>query len=65
MTAYLISTDSSLMNIEAGDLAEALREFGDCPKSVTDASQFEAWLERVGGYGFIEADGVRIAYVAS
>lgn len=63
---YYISTDDSSFAEpqEFDSLADALGEFG-APKGVRDAASFERWLEKVGGYGFIEVDDVRIAEVRS
>jgi hypothetical protein len=62
---YQILTDSGSYAEpeEFGSLAEALEDFG-APKSVRDADSFAAWLERVGGYGWIEIDGERICEVS-
>ena len=66
MSKYYISTDnsSSVRPEEFASLAEALEDFG-VPSSVVDEDTFSAWLERVGGYGFIEIDGVRVVEVKS
>lgn len=48
--------------ISARTLADALREWG-APQSVNSAEAFELWLERCGGYGGIQANGVQIANV--
>lgn len=61
---YSISTDGgSYDDFEAADVSEAL-EMTDCPTSVRSAEGFERWLNRCGGYGWIEEDGVRIAEVS-
>lgn len=65
MKSYYIYTDSGSETIEAKNLAEALAEWGEAPKSVADVPTFEAWLERTGGYGAIQEDGVEIARVRS
>jgi hypothetical protein len=62
---YRITTDSGSTEVRAASLAKALAEWGDAPASVRDASSFEAWLARVGGYGTISEDGVPVARVAS
>jgi len=62
MTTYTISTDSETMITKADSLAAALAEFG-CPAHVRDAASFERWLVRAEGYGYIEADEIRIASV--
>ena len=63
---YYVSTDSGshAEPFEFDSLAEALDDFG-CPAIVTDADSFVAWLERVGGYGFIKIDGAIVAKVES
>lgn len=62
---YAILTDSGSMDdFEAENIADALDQF-DAPRSVRSVAAFEAWLERVGGYGWIEQDGVLIAEVKS
>lgn len=65
MKSYYITTDSSSQEIEASNLAEALKEWGEAPAKVTTAEAFEAWLEKAGGYGSIQEDGVQIASVQS
>jgi hypothetical protein len=65
MKSYYIYTDSGSFAIEATGLAEALAKWGEAPKSVVDVATFEAWLERTGGYGAIQEDGVEIARVRS
>lgn len=65
MKTYTIKTDAEMMDdFEAENLADALDQF-DAPAKVRDAASFEAWLNRVGGFGWIEEDGVRIAEVRS
>lgn len=68
MPRYYISTDSHSAGDSAGaefsSLGDALRDFG-CPGDVVDADTFEEWLKRVGGFGFIEVDGERIAWVSA
>lgn len=65
-STYYISTDSgsSVRPEEFDSLAEALDDFG-CPADVTDSESFAAWLDRVGGYGFIEVDGERVCEAKS
>lgn len=63
MNKYYIYTDGGSEEIEAKNLAKALAEWGEAPKSVKTAEQFEAWLEKVGGYGGIQENGVQIANV--
>ena len=65
MHTYYISTDSASMEVEAENLEAALREFDECPKKVKTASDFEQWLCRVGGFGFITEDDIEIARVRS
>lgn len=65
MSTYYITTDSSSQEIEADTLAEALKEWGEAPTKVTDVDSFEEWLEKAGGYGSIQEDGVQIASVKS
>ena len=65
ITTYTISTDDSMMSdIEAASVADALEQFG-APQGVRDVPTFEAWLEKAGGSGYIEENGVRIASVKS
>lgn len=65
MKTYTIKTDAGMMDdFEAENLADALDQF-DAPAKVRDAASFEAWLKRVGGFGWIEEDGDRIAEVRS
>lgn len=65
MSMYYIYTDSGQYDeFEAASVAEALDAI-DVPRSVTSVETFEAWLERVGGYGEIREDGVTIAEVKS
>lgn len=62
-----ISTDGGSM-VEAEpyvSLAEALADYDDAPKWVRDVESFERWLNKCGGYGFIEIDGDRVAEVRS
>lgn len=63
MKTYHITTDSSSQEIEASNITEALKEWGEAPAKVNNASSFEAWLEKAGGYGSIQEDGVQIASV--
>lgn len=60
-----ISTDSGSWGQawEFDSLADALDDFG-CPSRVVDESSFVAWLDRCGGYGFIEIDGDVVAEVS-
>lgn len=62
-TYYIFTDSTSCDDIEAADVADALDQFG-CPESVRSIRQFEAWLERVGGYGQIQEDGVIVAKVS-
>jgi hypothetical protein len=65
MNSYYIYTDSGQYEpFEAADVAEAL-EMTSAPESVRSVAAFEAWLERVGGYGAIEENDVIIAEVKS
>lgn len=65
MKTYTIKTDAEMMeDFDAKTIAGALEEF-DAPDNVRDAASFEAWLRRVGGFGWIEEDGSRIAEVRS
>ncbi len=63
---YYISTDSGSFDepAEFDSLADALDSF-DAPGWVRDAAAFVRWLEKCGGYGFIEIDGERVAEVKS
>jgi len=63
---YYVSTDSGshAEPYAFESLAEALEDFG-APRYVRTADDFVEWLERVGGYGFIERNGVRICEVTS
>lgn len=64
MKKYYIYTDScGSQEIQADTLADALAEWGAVPKSVTTAEAFTGWLERCGGYGGIQEDGLQIANV--
>jgi len=65
MKTYDITTDSGSQTIEAKTLAEALREWDEAPTKVTTAKAWETWLEKLGGFGNIQEDGVVIARVAS
>ena len=65
MKTFDITTDAGSQEIEANNLAEALKEWGEAPAKVTTAEEWEAWLEKLGGYGNIQEDGVIIARVAS
>ena len=66
MMTYTISTDACMMDdFEAIDLSDALDQFGEAPAHVRDADAFATWLNRIGGYGYIEEDGVRIVNVRS
>ena len=65
MNTYDITTDSGSQTIEAENLAEALREWNEAPAKVTTAEAWEAWLDKLGGYGNIQENGVIIARVAS
>ena len=65
MKTYDITTDSGSQTIEAETLAEALREWDEAPSKVTTAEAWEAWLEKLGGFGNIQEDGVVIALVES
>jgi hypothetical protein len=62
---YYIYTDAGSEEIEAASLEEALADWGEAPKWVKDARTFEKWLEKVGGFGAIQEDGVEIARVDS
>ena len=66
MTTYYISTDdrASAVPEEFASLADALEDF-EAPAWVRDADAFKRWLTRVGGYGFIEIDDVRVVEVPS
>ncbi len=58
---YTIRTDSGMLDdFETDSVGAALDEF-DAPRKVRSIDAFEEWLQRVGGYGWIEEDGVRIA----
>lgn len=65
MKTYDITTDSGSQTIEAETLAEALREWDEAPAKVTTVEAWETWLEKLGGFGNIQEDGVVIARVAS
>jgi hypothetical protein len=60
---YYIYTDAGSEEIEAASLEEALAEWGEAPEWVKDSRTFEKWLNKVGGYGAIQEDGVEIARV--
>jgi hypothetical protein len=60
---YYIYTDSGSEEIKAASLEEALAEWGEAPKWVRDSRSFERWLNKVGGFGAIQEDGVEIARV--
>jgi DNA-binding PadR family transcriptional regulator len=60
---YYIYTDAGSEEIEAASLEEALAEWGEAPKWVRDGRSFERWLNKVGGFGAIQEDGVEIARV--
>lgn len=64
MKTYYITTDSGSQKIQANNINEALKQWGEAPPSVTSPKTFEAWLERLGGYGSITEDDIRIASVA-
>lgn len=63
MKKYYIYTDGGQQEIEAKNLKQALVEWGEAPKYVTTAAAFEEWLEKCGGYGGIQEDGLQIANV--
>lgn len=63
MNKYYIYTDGGSEKLEAKNLAEALDEWGEAPKSVKTAAQFEVWLEKRGGFGGIQENGLQIANV--
>lgn len=65
MKSYYIYTDAASQEIEAENVEQAIAEFGECPKWVKTAEDFEEWLEKVGGFGAISEDDVEIAKVAS
>ena len=65
MNKYYIYTDGGSAELEANNLAEALSEWGEAPKSVTTSEAFEEWLEKCGGYGGIQENGIQIANVRS
>ena len=65
MKTYDITTDSNSQTIEAETLADALREWDEAPTKVTTAEAWETWLEKIGGFGNLQEDGVVIARVAS
>ena len=65
MNKYYIYTDGGSQELEAATFAEALAEWGQSPKSVTTAEAFEAWLEKCGGFGGIQENGIQIANVRS
>jgi hypothetical protein len=60
---YYIYTDAGSEEIEAASLEEALTEWGEAPKWVKDPLTFEKWLNKVGGFGAIQENGVEIARV--
>ena len=65
MKTFDITTDAGSQTIEAETLADALREWAEAPAKVTTAEAWETWLEKLGGFGSIQEDGVIIARVAS
>lgn len=65
MLVYISTDDSSFVDAaEFDSVAEALDAF-DTPSYVRDEDSFCDWLERVGGYGYIEVDGEVVAEVKS
>lgn len=65
MNVYYIYTDSKSQEIEAKNIKQALKAWGEAPPSVTTPAKFEAWLKKSGGYGVIHENGVQIARVAA
>jgi hypothetical protein len=62
---YYIWTDAESEEIKAASIEEALAEWGEAPEWVRDGRSFERWLNKVGGFGAIQEDGVEIARVDS
>ena len=65
MKTYYISTNNGSEEIKAENVMQALEEWGVAPAGVNCCVKFEAWLEKVGGYGVILEDGVQIARVSA
>lgn len=67
MAFFTISTDSATMTIEAASADKAAEKFAESEgwRGVHDVPSWEAYLERVGGYGHIAKDGVDLARVSA
>lgn len=63
MNNYYIYTDGGSEEIKAANIAEALRQWGEAPKWVKTADDFERWLTKCGGFGGIQENGLQIANV--